>query len=86
MAGVKGHERWASTRELKTIAEGKGNKRTLHSAIARNARLVPERPAIIWDETRLSWRDLHHNVNRAANALLPLGVKEIGRASCRERV
>jgi len=75
IAEKKVYERWASTRDLKTIAEGKGNKRTLHGAIERNARLVPERPAIIWDETRLSWRDLHLNVNRAANALLSLGVE-----------
>jgi|GEM_PF-13914 fatty-acyl-CoA synthase len=57
------------------MAEGKRDERTLHSAIARNARLVPERPAIVWGETRLGWRDLHTNVNRAANAFLSLGVK-----------
>jgi len=56
-------------------AEGIGYERTLHSAIEHNARLVPDRPAIIWDETRLTWRDLHNNVNRTANALLSLGIK-----------
>jgi len=74
MAEGKGQE-WATTRELKAMAEGKDSRRTLHGAIARNARLVPERPAIIWDETRLCWRDLDRNVNRAANTLLSLGVK-----------
>ncbi|MBN2028036.1 MAG: AMP-binding protein [Actinobacteria bacterium] len=75
MVADKGREGWTSTRELKTIAEGKGHKRTLHGAIERNARLVPDRPAIIWDGIRLSWSDLSRNLNRTANALLRLGVK-----------
>jgi len=53
-----------------------GHKRTLHSAVERNAGLVPDRPAVIWGDKRFTWRELHLNVNRAANALLSLGVRE----------
>lgn len=54
----------------------KGNEKTLHRVIERNAGLVPERPAVIWGDKRFTWREVNDNVNRAANAFLSMGVKE----------
>ena len=54
----------------------KGNEKPLHYAIERNAKLVPDRPAVIWGDKRFTWREVGENVNRAANAFLSMGIKE----------
>ena len=57
-------------------------KRTLHYAVERNARLVPDRMAIVWGDKRLNWKDFYLNCNRAANAFLGLGVREGDNVGC----
>jgi acyl-CoA synthetase (AMP-forming)/AMP-acid ligase II len=42
--------------------------------VARNARTIGDRPALVWQTQRLSWTQLDRRVNRLANALLDLGV------------
>ncbi|MDY6796245.1 MAG: AMP-binding protein [Actinomycetota bacterium] len=50
--------------------------KTLHYAVEHNARLVPDLLAVVWGDNRITWLELNRNVNRAANALLEMGVKE----------
>lgn len=57
-------------------------KRTMHYAVQRNARLFPQRPALIWGEKRFTWLELHENCNRAGNALLGLGIKKSEKIGC----
>jgi 3-oxocholest-4-en-26-oate---CoA ligase len=57
-------------------------KRTLHYAVERNAKIVPDRLAVVWGDTKISWREFYHNCNRAANAFLKLGVGEGQNIGC----
>ena len=58
------------------MAKASGYDKTLHYAIARNARMFPDRPALIWGDKRFTWKEVGENVNRAANAFLSLGIRE----------
>jgi acyl-coenzyme A synthetase/AMP-(fatty) acid ligase len=49
---------------------------TLVEQLERNARELPDKTAIIFHDTVLSYRELNDTVNRAANALLGLGVRK----------
>lgn len=57
-------------------------KRTIHYAVERNARLFPQREALVVGDKRLTWRELHYNCNRAANALMKLGIKKNEKVGC----
>jgi fatty-acyl-CoA synthase len=57
-------------------------ERTIHHAVERNARLFPQREALIVGDKRLTWRELHYNCNRAANALLKLGINKDEKVGC----
>ena len=46
----------------------------LHHLLRSAVRRFPNRPAIFFEERRLSYRRLNHEVNRFANALITLGV------------
>ncbi|MBU1670914.1 MAG: AMP-binding protein [Actinobacteria bacterium] len=49
-------------------------EKTLYSVVERNARVVPDRLAVHWGQERITWREVHENVNRAANFMLSSGV------------
>ncbi len=44
--------------------------------VSRQARSWPDRPAVIFEETRLTYADFNRRVNRLANALRNLGLKQ----------
>ena len=46
----------------------------LHHLLRSAVRRFPNRPAIFFEESRLSYRRLNHEINRFANALIALGV------------
>lgn len=49
---------------------------TATDILRRHRRLRPNEPAVLFEETQLTWAQLDERVNRAANALLALGVKK----------
>ncbi len=46
------------------------------SLISAHARYRPNRPAVVFEDLRLSYREFNARVNRLANALLGLGIKK----------
>ena len=50
--------------------------------LTNHARFNPERTAIVFGEQRLSFSELNKRVNRLANALLSLGVKQRDKIAC----
>ena len=46
----------------------------LHHLLRSAVRRFPSRPAIFFEGSRISYRELNHEVNRFANALISLGV------------
>ena len=46
------------------------------SLFTRHARYRPDHPAIIFENQRLSYRELNSNINRLANALSNLGIQK----------
>ena len=49
---------------------------TLNQLIHRHARYRGERPAVVFGDQRLNWRQLEHRVNQLANALQRSGIKK----------
>lgn len=48
----------------------------LGSIFRRHARYRPDHTALVFEDQRLTWREYNAQINRAANALLGLGVKK----------
>jgi acyl-CoA synthetase (AMP-forming)/AMP-acid ligase II len=46
------------------------------SLLSRNARYRPQHTAIVFEQHRLSFMDFNRRVNRLANALVSMGVRE----------
>ncbi len=46
------------------------------SLFARHARYRPNHPAFVFEDQRLTWKELNRSINRLANALLALGVQK----------
>jgi non-ribosomal peptide synthetase component E (peptide arylation enzyme) len=46
------------------------------SLLPHHARYRPNHTAIVWEDSRLSFREFNARVNRLANALSSLGVKK----------
>ena len=44
--------------------------------IGRNARMRPDELAVVFEDRRLTWRELHARTNRVANGLLALGLRK----------
>ncbi len=49
---------------------------TLGSKLEKLARIIPDGPAFIQGNRRLTWKEFDQQVNRLANALLDLGIKK----------
>ena len=52
-----------------------GDLGCLGDLVTRNARRFPERPGLVYEDVRLTWRAVNDRVNRLANALLKLGLQ-----------
>ncbi len=48
----------------------------LGGLVARNARMLPEKEALVYEGTRLNWREVNERVNAVANTLLKAGLKK----------
>lgn len=46
----------------------------LGDIVPRNARLMPDKTALVWQDRRISWQALNERINKLANALIRLGV------------
>jgi 3-oxocholest-4-en-26-oate---CoA ligase len=69
-------------RKENRMSDKTGNKKTLQYAVERNAKMAPERLAVVWGDRRITWKDFYADCNRAANAFLRLGVKEGENIGC----
>lgn len=49
---------------------------TLVEVLERNAKEIPEKTAIIFHDTRISYRELNQTVNRLANEFIDMGLKK----------
>ena len=49
---------------------------TIHTLLARHAAVRPDHLAVIFEEHHLTYRQFNARVNRVANALLGLGLKQ----------
>ena len=49
---------------------------TIGNIVARNAVRYPDKEALIFEDVRLTWKDLNDRVNRLADAFLSLGLKK----------
>jgi len=48
----------------------------LGGLVARNARTVPDKEGIVYEDNRYTWREVNEKVNTVANALIAAGVKK----------
>ena len=46
------------------------------SLLSRHAQYQPDKPALVFEETRLTYKEYNQNVNRLANALLDMGIQK----------
>ncbi|MCB1023394.1 MAG: AMP-binding protein, partial [Acidobacteria bacterium] len=46
----------------------------LASIIEHHAKLTPDNEAIVWNDVRMTYRQLNEASNRVANALLKMGI------------
>jgi fatty-acyl-CoA synthase len=58
------------------IEEALGRRLLLGEIIARNARKFPDKEAVIYGDTRLTYRQFNARINRLAHALMDLGIKK----------
>ncbi|MFW6012445.1 MAG: amino acid adenylation domain-containing protein, partial [bacterium] len=60
-------------REWSETGEGRVSADTIHGLFERQARAVPDRTALVWDENRISYAALEHRAERIAGALRRYG-------------
>jgi acyl-CoA synthetase (AMP-forming)/AMP-acid ligase II len=58
------------------IEEALSRRLLLGEIVARNARKFPTREAVIYGDTRLTYREFNARINRLAHALMDMGVKK----------
>jgi len=58
------------------IEEALGRRLVLGELIARNARTSPDKEAVVYGDTRLTYREFNARINRLAHALLDMGIKK----------
>ena len=58
------------------IAEALGRRLLLGEMMARNSRKFPDKEALVYGETRLTYQMLNARINQLAHALLDLGVQK----------
>ena len=60
--------------DKQSIEEALGRRLLLGEMIARNARKFPDREALIYGDTRLTYKQFNARINQLAHALLDLGI------------
>ena len=58
------------------IAEALAKRLLLGEIVASNARRFPDREAVIYGDTRLTFREFNARINRLAHALMDIGIKK----------
>ena len=61
-------------KDRQAIAEALGRKLLLGETIVRNARKYPDKEALVYGKTRLTYKQLNARINRLAHALLDIGI------------
>ena len=61
-------------KDSQAIEEALGRKLLLGETIARNSRKYPDKEALIYGKTRLTYKQLNARINRLAHALLDIGI------------
>ena len=68
-------------KDKQAIEEALGRRLLLGEMIARGARKFPDKEALIYGDTRLTYRQFNARVNRLAHALLDIGFKKGSKAA-----
>ncbi len=63
-------------KDKKAIDKALGSRLLLGEMIARNSRKFPDKEALIFGETRLTYKQFNARINQQAHALLDLGIKK----------
>ncbi|MDR9459385.1 MAG: long-chain fatty acid--CoA ligase [Dehalococcoidia bacterium] len=63
-------------KDKKAIEEALGRRLLMGESLARNARKFPDKEALIYGETRLTYKQFNARVNQLAHAFLDLGIKK----------
>jgi acyl-CoA synthetase (AMP-forming)/AMP-acid ligase II len=63
-------------KDKQAIEEALGRRLLLGEMMARNARKFPNKEALVYGKTRLTYKQLNARINQQANALLAMGVKK----------
>ena len=58
------------------IEEALAKRLLLGELIARNARRFPDKQAVVYGDTRLTYREFNARINRLAHALMDIGIKK----------
>ena len=66
----------AGRKSRKSIEEALGRRLLLGEIMARNSRKFPDKEALVYGKTRLTYSQLNARINRLAHALLALGIKK----------
>jgi len=61
-------------KDRQAIEEALGRKLLLGETIVRNARKYPDKEALVYGKTRLTYKQLNARINRLAHALLDIGI------------
>jgi fatty-acyl-CoA synthase len=62
--------------DRQSIEAALGNRLLLGEIMARNSRKFPDKEALVYGKTRLTYRQLNARINRLAHALLALGIRK----------
>ena len=62
--------------DKQAIEEALGRRLLMGESLARNARKFPDKEALIYGETRLTYKQFNARVNQLAHAFLDLGIKK----------
>jgi len=63
------------------IEEALGRRLVLGETIVRNIRKSPDKEAIVYGNTRLTYKQFNTRINRLAHALLDIGIKKGSKAA-----
>ena len=62
--------------DRQSIEEALGRRLLLGEIMSRNSRKFPDKEALVYGKTRLTYRQLNARINQLAHALLDLGIKK----------
>ena len=65
----------------RSIEETLGRRLLLGEMMVRNSRKFPDKEALVYGETRLTYKQFNARINKLANALVDLGIKKGGKVA-----